>query len=258
MTPYDVCHMLVGTVGGSVDLTGVMQAVGALRKARDSEVFVLLHPGVADGLQRVLPADQISFTDRDRRARYSVTLELLPIQSEEHHSEFWEHFWDTLTCSYTERIGRLRGEVLVTEDSYGARQWLSTDMDADCRCPGGVAKSLIMPLPAPPGIARRLVFFRRSGGPFGEEHRSAAVLLQPHIADALRLQSRRAATRPLTARQRQLLWLVATGEANTVIARRVGLSPSTVRKHLENAFARLEVSSRTEAVAKICPDATWR
>jgi hypothetical protein len=30
-----------------------------------------------------------------------------------------------------------------------------------------------------------------------------------------------------------------------------------VRKHLENAFARLDVTSRTAAVAKVCPDATW-
>ena len=41
------------------------------------------------------------------------------------------------------------------------------------------------------------------------------------------------------------------------IARRLGLSPYTVRKHLENAFARLDVTSRTAAVAKVCPDATW-
>jgi DNA-binding CsgD family transcriptional regulator len=241
-----------------VDLADVIHVVAALRKASDTEVFVLLAPGVADGLRRVLPADEISFSDLDLRARYSVTLELVPIHSEEHHSEFWEHFWDTLACSYTERIGRLQGEVMVTENLDDARQWLSTGMYGDCLGPCGVDESLIMPLPAPPGIARRLVFFRRSGPPFGEEHRSAAVLLQPHITDALRLQSRRAATRALTARQRELLWLVAAGQGNTVIARQVGLSPSTVRKHLENAFARLEVSSRTEAVAKICPDATWR
>jgi DNA-binding CsgD family transcriptional regulator len=241
-----------------MDLADVIHVVAALRKARYSEVFVLLAPGVAAGLQRVLPADEISFNDLDLRARYSVTLELLPIQSEEHHSEFWEHFWDTLACSYTERIGRLQGESMVTENLHDPRKWLSTGMYGDCLGPRGVDKSLIMPLPAPPGVARRLVFLRRSGPSFGEEQRSVAVLLQPHITDALRLQSRRAATRTLTARQRELLWLVAAGQANTVIARQVGLSPSTVRKHLENAFARLEVSSRTEAVAKICPDATWR
>ena len=30
-----------------------------------------------------------------------------------------------------------------------------------------------------------------------------------------------------------------------------------MRKHLENTFARLDVSTRTAAVAKVCPDATW-
>jgi len=114
-----------------------------------------------------------------------------------------------------------------------------------------------MPLPAPPGSCRRLVFVRRPGCAFSDEDRSAAILLQPHIADALRRQSRDAAARVLTGRQRELLGLVAAGHDNIAIARRLGLSPYTVRKHLENAFARLEVTSRTAAVAKVCPDATW-
>jgi DNA-binding NarL/FixJ family response regulator len=84
------------------------------------------------------------------------------------------------------------------------------------------------------------------------------VLLQPHIAEALRMQGRRAARQPLTGRQCELLALVAAGHDNIAIACQLRLSPATVRKHLENAFTRLEVSSRTAAVAKICPDATWR
>ena len=72
------------------------------------------------------------------------------------------------------------------------------------------------------------------------------------------MQWRRAADRLLTGRQRELLRLVAAGHDNVSIACQLGLSPATVRKHLENAFARLEVSSRTEAVAKVCPDAAWR
>jgi len=34
-------------------------------------------------------------------------------------------------------------------------------------------------------------------------------------------------------------------------------SGGTVRKHLENTFARLGVASRTEATAKIRPDSAW-
>jgi DNA-binding NarL/FixJ family response regulator len=114
-----------------------------------------------------------------------------------------------------------------------------------------------MPLPAPAGNSRRLVFMRQPGCAFSDEDRSAAILLQPHIADALRCQSRHAAARLLTGRQQELLRLVAAGHDNIEIARRLNLSPYTVRKHLENAFARLEVTSRTAAVAKVCPDATW-
>jgi DNA-binding CsgD family transcriptional regulator len=215
-----------------MDLVGVLQAAGALRKARDGDVFVLLDPSVARALLRVLPADQVAFNDLDVRAHHCALVELLPTEAGEPYGEFWQHYSD--------------------------RQWHSTGMYTECMAPDGVDKELVMPLPAPPGIARRLVFFRGSGPPFGEAERDTAVLLQPHIAEAIRLQGRRAAQQPLTGRQRELLALVAAGHDNIAIACQLGLSPATVRKHLENAFDRLEVSSRTAAVAKICPDATWR
>jgi DNA-binding CsgD family transcriptional regulator len=206
-----------------VDLVGVLQAAGALRKARDGDVFVLLDPGVAGALLRVLPAGQITFSELDVRAHHCTAVELLPPGAEERHGLLWQHSWNT------ERV-----------------------------TPGQPEQALVMPLPAPPGIGRRLVFLRGCGPPFGDADRDAAALLQPHIADALRVQGRHAASRLLTGRQRELLRLVAAGHDNIAIACQLGLSPATVRKHLENAFARLEVSSRTEAVAKICPDAAWR
>jgi DNA-binding CsgD family transcriptional regulator len=232
--------------------------VGALREARHRDGPVLLAPCVVDALLRILPADEVTFNDLHLRARHSAVVHPVPSEAEERHGPFWEHFWDTLTCSYTERVGRLRGEVMTTGDFYSDREWRSTGMYSDCAAPAGIDKSLVMPLPAPPGIARRLVFFRGPGRSFSEAERSAAVLLQPHIADALRVQSRRASGRLLTARQRELLRMVAAGHDNITIARQLGLSQGTVRKHLENAFARLEVSSRTGAVAKFYPDATWR
>jgi DNA-binding CsgD family transcriptional regulator len=235
----------------------VFQAVGALREARHGEGFVLLAIEVAETLLRVLPADEITFCDLDLRASYSTVESPVPGAPEERHSEFWQHFWNTQTCIYTERVPRLRGEVMLTTDFYTDRQWHSTGMYTDCLGPLGAERSLIIPLPSPPGIVWRLVFFRGPGRPFGEMERATAVMLQPHLADALRVQSRHAAERLLTKRQRELLTLVAAGHDNIAIARRLGLSPATVRTHLENAFARLGVSSRTQAIAKISPDATW-
>ena len=241
-----------------MDLSGVLQAVAALREARDGDVFALLAPGVVPALLRVLPADAISFNDLDVHAHQAALVELLPTEAEQSHDGFWRHFWSTFSCSYTEDVVSLCGEVTRTEDFYSDRQWHSTGMYSDYIAPCGVDKDLVMPLPGPPGISRRLVFFREPGRPFSDDERDAASLLQPHVADALRVQGRRAAARVLTGRQRELLHLVAAGHDNVAIARQLGLSPATVRKHLENAFVRLEVSSRTEAVAKICPDATWR
>jgi len=57
----------------------------------------------------------------------------------------------------------------------------------------------------------------------------------------------------LTTRQWELLRLLARGHTNTEIARELVVSDSTVRKHLENIFARLGVTNRTAAIAKAFP-----
>jgi DNA-binding CsgD family transcriptional regulator len=54
----------------------------------------------------------------------------------------------------------------------------------------------------------------------------------------------------LTAREREVLSWVARGKTNAEIAQLLWLAPSTVRKHLENVFAKLGVSTRTAAVAR--------
>ena len=54
----------------------------------------------------------------------------------------------------------------------------------------------------------------------------------------------------LTTREREVLSLVARGKTNSEIAQMLWLAPSTVRKHLENVYAKLGVSTRTAAVAR--------
>lgn len=52
----------------------------------------------------------------------------------------------------------------------------------------------------------------------------------------------------LTTRQVQILRLVRAGLTNRQIARTLGISEGTVRKHLENVQGRLGVHSRVAAV----------
>src|ERR671924_423974 len=53
----------------------------------------------------------------------------------------------------------------------------------------------------------------------------------------------------LSARERQILELLAEGLRVKEIAERLQLSPATVHTHVRNAIAKLEVDTRTEAVA---------
>jgi DNA-binding CsgD family transcriptional regulator len=67
------------------------------------------------------------------------------------------------------------------------------------------------------------------------------------------LARRRPLSQPegLTRREREVLELVAQGWTNAEVARVVWISPGTVRKHLENAYEKLGVHTRTGAVAAL-------
>ena len=62
----------------------------------------------------------------------------------------------------------------------------------------------------------------------------------------------------LTTRQWELLRLVAAGHTNGQVARRLDVSEGTVRIHLQNIYARLQVSSRTAAVTRAFPELAAR
>jgi DNA-binding NarL/FixJ family response regulator len=52
----------------------------------------------------------------------------------------------------------------------------------------------------------------------------------------------------LTGRERQVLDLLAQGRANTAIATRLSLSHKTVRNHVSNILAKLQVTDRAQAI----------
>ena len=54
----------------------------------------------------------------------------------------------------------------------------------------------------------------------------------------------------LTERERQVLDLIASGMSNPAIATRLYLSPKTVRNHVSNIFAKLQVADRAEAIIR--------
>lgn len=54
----------------------------------------------------------------------------------------------------------------------------------------------------------------------------------------------------LSDRELEVLALLAEGCANKLIARRLGVSPNTVKTHVARLFDKLDVTSRTQAIAR--------
>jgi DNA-binding CsgD family transcriptional regulator len=118
--------------------------------------------------------------------------------------------------------------------------------------------SLALWLPAPEeGVMRRLNFSTLERRAIPDHYVQILQLLAPHFV----LLYRRAAARRarggsslVTPRELEILTLVGGGKTNKEIARELWLSPHTVRSHLENAFEKLEVRTRTAAVARVFGD----
>jgi DNA-binding NarL/FixJ family response regulator len=83
-----------------------------------------------------------------------------------------------------------------------------------------------------PAIARRLTtFFRHSQG---GRHQNEAVSPFPDLTD----------------REREVLELIAAGENNQEIARKLHISDKTVSNHISHIFDKLQVADRAQAIVK--------
>ena len=71
-----------------------------------------------------------------------------------------------------------------------------------------------------------------------QTHKTSSALPASYLVD------------PLSERELEVLKLIANGLSNPEIARKLFLATSTVKRHINNIYAKLDVHSRTQAVAK--------
>lgn len=79
---------------------------------------------------------------------------------------------------------------------------------------------------------------------------SAWRLTQKTAAQAFEKNNAALRTLGVTAREYETLELLAAGLSNKEIARKLEVSPNTVKTHLAKLYEKLEVSRRTQAVQK--------
>jgi DNA-binding NarL/FixJ family response regulator len=91
----------------------------------------------------------------------------------------------------------------------------------------------------------------RQGTGFAERERALLAMVAPALERLLREPPMPALTVPLTTQEQRVLRHVASGMTNAEVAQRLFVAPSTVRKHLENAYRKLGVSNRLAAVSAL-------
>jgi len=116
--------------------------------------------------------------------------------------------------------------------------------------PVSIEHQLTLGLAEPPG---RLVgvWMNRARRDFSEDELLLAELLRPRLRAAEPAVTRAAARASLTPREREVIDLVAAGATNGAVAEALVVSPTTVKKHLDNIYAKLGVSSRTAAANRV-------
>jgi DNA-binding CsgD family transcriptional regulator len=224
----------------------------------DHDIF---YSDVLSGLRSLIPCDDITFQlmeVAEQRLRIQFVTDAGVQRGETVGAEdeftqvFWREFWEEDGCAAGQRTGDFT-TVLRLSDRWTEKSYASTPLGSVFAAEG-VRHYVQVPMTPLGPTDRRLLLFRSEGPDFTERELMMLRLARPHLAELHVRRDRELRDEPnLTPRQWEILRRVSSGASNAQIARALGLSEATVRKHLENVFLRLHVMSRTEAVAAVRP-----
>ena len=241
------------TTLGRGDVDRVLTLVREAASAQGKQPF---EEPVIQGLLELVPADRASYYeymgDNDRHAARGSEPRYLCEQPD--RSEF---VWDQDAVSDTNWSWPLfdayiygSDRALFLSDFLTRSQKQRNPWVVEVQRPGGVEHECKLLLPAPDRTIRGFSFVR---GPdshdFTERNRDLLTILRPQLHEIREDWERRNRPDLLTSRETEILQLVADGLTNKEIAKQLVISATTVRTHLENVFEKLEVGTRTAAVA---------
>jgi DNA-binding CsgD family transcriptional regulator len=240
--------------------TDIRALLGVFDRCEPAAHDDIFYADVLSGLRDLIPCDDITFQLMDvaeQRLRLlcvtddGVEREESVGAKDEFTQVFWQEFWEEDGCAgplVTGDYSTMLHHAEVSRTRAYANSPLGSAFAAF-----GIKDEILVPMAPLGGTDRRLLLFRVEGAPdFSEREKAMLALARPHLAELHTRRDRELRGEPhLTPRQWEVLRQVATGASNTQIARTLGLSDATVRKHLENVFLRLGVQSRTEALSRV-------
>jgi DNA-binding CsgD family transcriptional regulator len=184
--------------------------------------------------------------------------DMTPLWSRYEHVLAQDPLPGRITYAHGQRVAPV-GVARRISDVLTLRQFRRLDLHAEMCRPLGIDH--VMKLYLAVGDTGSSFVLDSQRRPFSERDRAILDLLAPHLS-LIRQRHLRQATAPLTspaaevltARQREILQLVASGMTNREVAAALYIAPGTVRKHLENVYAALAVRNRAQAIAATSHD----
>ncbi len=217
-----------------------------------------LPSSILHDLAELVPCDDVIYQVHDAyREEVTVYQGIQPPGYEDPTTDawFWRTFW-VCDSALPELTGN-HNQVITDTD---AEMWL-TPAALDGRAEYGrminVRYNAMISLPPQGQLSRRIVLLRRDGRGFSTREKLLLELIRPHLAELVAGAPPIPSAPALTRRERDVLHLVGAGFTNRQIGRRLGIAEGTVRKHLENAYAALQVTNRVAALDRLRA-ADWR
>ena len=212
---------------------------------------------VLAALRDVVPCDDVAFSELDRVREVVRAGTVFPsrVQWPEPEVTYWEIRHEHPGCHRHETTGDWSAHRVT--DFITHRQLRRSRIYAQWFRPQQVEYQLTVGLDAPLSHTKVFLFSRSRGTDFTSRDCDVLDVLRPYLAGRYALwaaRRRRAVAEGdagLTAREREVLDLVGEGMTNAQVARLLWIAPGTVRRHLENAYAKLGVHTRTAAVSAV-------
>jgi DNA-binding CsgD family transcriptional regulator len=239
---------------GSRDLRAALEFVETAWALADRRAF---SPETLAALNDLIPCDCLGYSDLDRVRRR--TLDYVGTDegdADDNAGGFWNIVDEHPLCRHHQAYADFSATRL--SDVISRPRLVNSRIYAEWFRPLGIEAQLEVGI-TPSRTRTRNFVLDRAHGDFSARDRAVLELIRPHlrrIHEMTELRRIAGASQPddldrLTAREAEILELVAAGLTNAAIAERLWVSPGTVKKHLENVYAKLGVANRAAAVVRI-------
>ncbi|MEZ5399945.1 MAG: response regulator transcription factor [Bryobacteraceae bacterium] len=244
-------HALSGAIGPeatseAVEETQDSQAIGEespgarKEKRRIRVVIVDDHPIVREGLRKLLELeDDIDVIGEAENGRQALEM-VDDLQPDVLLLDLKMPGMDGLTTLQTLQHSPRKTHIIVLTASEDKNEWVQA---MKMGCSGIVVKQ------TQPDLIVKSIRKVNAGEIWLDSHTTAAVMRQfasPHEGGPANGSKGGRERSPLSAREREIVALVAQGYKNKEMAEKMFISEQTVKNHLHNIFDKLGVSDRLE------------